>query len=83
MRVLFWALVIPSAIITYFIIGVLLNILLCVWSGVDWRCELRDDDTFPLIIFWPLVLVAVVFVFLPMSALQWVLEKIAERNDEQ
>ena len=82
MRVLFWALVIPGAIITYFIIGVLLNILLCVFSGDDWRCELRDDDTFPLIIFWPLVL-AVWLVFLPMSALQWVLEKIAERNDEQ
>ena len=77
MRVLFWALVIPGAIITYFIIGVLLNILMCVWSGDDWRSELQDEDTLPLIVFWPFVLVAVVFVFLPMCALQWVLEKLA------
>ena len=83
MRVLFWVLVIPGAIITYFVIGVLSNILLCVCIGVDWRSALQEEDTFPLIIFWPLVLVVSMFFFLPMSALQRVLEKIAERNDEQ
>ena len=77
MSVLFWALVIPGAIITYFVVGVMLNILMCVFSGDDWRRELPDEDTLPLIIFWPFVLIAVVFVFLPMSALQWVLEKLA------
>lgn len=83
MRVLFWALVIPGAIITYFVIGVLSNILLCVCIGVDWRSALQEEDTFPLIIFWPLVLVVAMFFFLPMNALHWVLEKIAEGNDEQ
>lgn len=83
MSALFWVLVIPGAFITYFVIGVLLNILLCVICGEDWRRDLTDENTFPLIIFWPFVLIALVFFFLPMSALQWVLEKIAERNDEQ
>lgn len=83
MSALFWVLVIPGAFITYFVIGVMINILLCIFSGVDWRSELPDEDTMPLIIFWPFVLIASVFFFLPMSALQWVLEKIAERNDEK
>lgn len=83
MSALFWVLVIPGAFITYFVIGVMINILLCIFSGDDWRNELPDEDTMPLIIFWPFVLIALVFFCLPMSALQWVLEKIAERNDEK
>lgn len=81
MSVIFWLLIIPGGIITYIIVGILVNILLCVAEGQDWRRwrrELQDEDTIEVIIFWPFVLV-LAFILLPVAALQWILEKIAEK----
>lgn len=80
-RAIFWILIIPGAIITYFILGTLFNILLCISGGEDWKREIRKDDTIPLIIFWPFVLLVYIIVA-PVCALQWVLGKITGEDDD-